>query len=269
MVATINNFGGFYRTEYYIHEARMEGATIEAPCVNNSFGDTFINGKTIYLGFALIKEIGQITIDNLVAERKKNGLFKDLSDFIDRVDVSVDQLRILIRMNAFRFTGKIKQALLWEIHTYLGSKKKTNPRQELFSSHRSFTLPVLESDTMENAFDEFELLGFPLCSPFDLVQDNFPSLKAQDIPKYNGQTIKIAGYLVAIKNTGTTQGQRMCFGTFLDIDGYWIDTVHFPPSVAAYPFRGKGCYLLEGKVMEEFGFYTLEVGKMVKLRWKF
>ena len=269
MVATINNFGGFYRTEYYIHEARMEGATIEAPCVNNSFGDTFINGKSIYLGFALIKEIGQVTIDHLVIERQKNGIFKDLSDFIDRVDVSVDQLRILIRMNAFRFTGKIKQALLWEIHTYLGSKKKTNPRQELFSSHRSFTLPVLESDTMENAFDEFELLGFPLCSPFDLVQDDFPTLKAQEIPKYNGQTIKIAGYLVAIKNTGTTQGQRMCFGTFLDLDGYWIDTVHFPPSVAAYPFRGKGCYLLEGKVMEEFGFYTLEVEKMVKLRWKF
>lgn len=36
MVAVINNFGGFYNTELYIHEARMCGARIEAPCVNKS-----------------------------------------------------------------------------------------------------------------------------------------------------------------------------------------------------------------------------------------
>ena len=34
MCACINNFGGFYRTEFYVHEARMLGARIEAPCVN-------------------------------------------------------------------------------------------------------------------------------------------------------------------------------------------------------------------------------------------
>ena len=36
MVAVINNFGGFYSTELYIHEARMCGANIQAPCVNYS-----------------------------------------------------------------------------------------------------------------------------------------------------------------------------------------------------------------------------------------
>ena len=61
----------------------------------------------------------------------------------------------------------------------------------------------------------------------------------------------------------------MCFGTFLDADGHWIDTVHFPPSLQKYGFKGKGCYLLEGKVTEEFGFHSLEVNKMVKLKWKF
>ena len=37
MVATLNNFGGFYRPEYYVHEARMYGATIHPPSVNQSF----------------------------------------------------------------------------------------------------------------------------------------------------------------------------------------------------------------------------------------
>jgi DNA-directed DNA polymerase III PolC len=40
MVATINNFGGFYRTELYVHEARMHGGIIQAPCINHSFNET-------------------------------------------------------------------------------------------------------------------------------------------------------------------------------------------------------------------------------------
>ena len=36
ITAVINNFGGFYATEYYIHEARMLGAHVHPPCVNHS-----------------------------------------------------------------------------------------------------------------------------------------------------------------------------------------------------------------------------------------
>ncbi|MCB0791316.1 MAG: DNA polymerase III subunit alpha, partial [Flavobacteriales bacterium] len=36
MVAVANNFGGFYHTEFYLHEARRGGAVIEAPCINRS-----------------------------------------------------------------------------------------------------------------------------------------------------------------------------------------------------------------------------------------
>jgi DNA polymerase-3 subunit alpha len=269
MVATINNFGGFYGTEYYIHEARMHGAIIQPPNINKSCSYTVIEGKTIYLGLNLIKDLEQKTMDNLVREREKNGPFSSLQDFIDRVEISVDQLRILIRMDAFLFTERSKQTLLWDVHTYLGAQKKTHPAQELFSSHRTFTLPTLESDTTEEAFEAFELLGFPLCSPFDLLQEAIPTTTAADIPAHYQKNIQIAGYWVTTKYTGTTKGQHMYFGTFLDINGYWIDTVHFPPSAAAYPFRGKGCYLLEGKVVEEFGFFSIEVDKMKKLRWKF
>ena len=36
MVATINNFGGFYSTELYVHEARMNGAIIHPPNINKA-----------------------------------------------------------------------------------------------------------------------------------------------------------------------------------------------------------------------------------------
>src|SRR3981189_3261747 len=57
MVGVINNFGGFYKTEFYFHEARMNGATIEAPCLNHSEHLTSIEGDTIYVGFIHLKSL--------------------------------------------------------------------------------------------------------------------------------------------------------------------------------------------------------------------
>src|SRR6185295_17230737 len=47
MVAVINNGGGFYAVEFYVHEARMCGAKIHAPDINRSCLHTVINGKDI------------------------------------------------------------------------------------------------------------------------------------------------------------------------------------------------------------------------------
>ena len=57
----------------------------------------------------------------------------------------------------------------------------------------------------------------------------------------------------------------MHFGTFLDREGYFIDTVHFPPVAAKFPFRGKGVYNITGKVLEEFDCINIEVISMYKL----
>jgi hypothetical protein len=57
----------------------------------------------------------------------------------------------------------------------------------------------------------------------------------------------------------------MQFGTFLDYKGEWIDTVHFPPIAAKFPFRGKGVYRLKGKVVVEFNFFSLEITEMEKM----
>jgi DNA polymerase-3 subunit alpha len=62
-----------------------------------------------------------------------------------------------------------------------------------------------------------------------------------------------------------TNKKSLMFGTFLDVDGNFFDTVHFPNSTPAYPFRGAGCYLMEGKVVQDFGFASIEVLKFAKL----
>jgi DNA polymerase-3 subunit alpha len=54
----------------------------------------------------------------------------------------------------------------------------------------------------------------------------------------------------------------MYFGTFIDREGNAIDTVHFPPVASRFPFRGKGVYLLQGTITEDFGVLQLEIQQM-------
>ncbi len=267
MVATINNFGGFYRTELYVHEARMQGGIIEAPCINNSFNEAVIRHKIIYLGFMFLQSLETKTIKKIIAERQKNEGYKSLDDFIERVLISVEQISILIKIDAFRFTGVNKRELLWEAHLKIS---KTIPEEHivtLFQTEKiNYKTPELPSTFLENAFDEMELLGFSLCSPFRLLsmpQQN--GLRAKELIRHKNKIVTIEGYLITRKNTVTKNHETMYFGTFLDRDGDFIDTVHFPPIAAKFPFRGSGIYKITGKVMEDFDCVSIEVVSMYKL----
>ncbi len=269
MVATINNGGGFYRPEIYIHEARMHGACIEAPCVNHSRVETCIDGKVIWLGFQLLKSLEMKVAEAIVKERQRGGPFPGLPDFLDRVAVSLDQLILLIRIGAFRHSGKKKKELLWEAHFLLGKSRHSQPGPQLFRSQRKeAVLPPLEAGPFDDAYDEMELLGFPLGSPFALLSSRPAEvLPALEMAGHIGENVKMLGYLVHVKNVATRQNtpRHMQFGCFIDEAGHFIDTVHFPPVAARWPFRGRGVYLLEGRVLSDYGALSLEVRKMEKM----
>ena len=261
LVAVINNGGGFYRTEFYVHEARMNGGTIHAPDINRSNEYTAIHGNDIYLGFNLMKDLEKNAVATILKERNEQGAFQGLADFLQRITIATEQLSILIRIGAFRFTGQSKKQLLWDMHAFTGSKKKNHAEKELFArTKKDFKLPVLEHGRYDDALDETEILDFQLCSPFDLLKDKAAiNLIVEDLPHHLNKFISILGYLVTRKITRTIKGEEMSFGTFIDLKGRFIDTTHFPDALKKYPFQGKACYLIKGKVVAEFGFYSIEV----------
>ncbi|NBG64666.1 DNA polymerase III subunit alpha [Acidiluteibacter ferrifornacis] len=268
IVGVINNFGGFYSREAYFQEARRQGAIIHGPCVNKSdYLTTLHNEKDIYMGFIHMTDFEERVAIKIVSERNENGDYLDLKDFVNRLSISVEQLRILIRIGAFRFSGKTRQALLWEVHQLLGTAKKSQPKRDLFGpAVKEFQLPKLDQNPLLEVLDQRLILGFPLCSPFELVKKMPEGLTfVNQLNGVVGKKVRMVGYLVTIKNTRTTSRKTMQFGTFVDANGDWIDTVHFPPVAARYPFRGKGCYLIEGKTVEEFGYVTVEVTYLQKL----
>ena len=90
---------------------------------------------------------------------EKDGLFSSLENFIDRVALSVDQLSLIIRVGAFRFTAYSKHQLLWKAHL-LTSKSTLSETPKLFSTQENqYEIPVLNSNNIEQAFEELELLG--------------------------------------------------------------------------------------------------------------
>jgi len=268
MVAVINNFGGFYHTWVYVSEARRQGAVIHQPCVNNSFYTTSITGKDIYLGFIHIQNLESKIAKQIAEERKINGCYKGLDDFIKRTGTGRESMVILVRTGALRFTKKSKSQLLWEMHLLLTpGKKKIGTRQLFELPQKKYNLPQLISSKVEDAYDEIELIGFPVTlSYFDLLKTNFRGgLKATELIYCVGQRVRMIGQLVCVKYVRTVRNQMMHFATFVDHGGSFYDTTHFPLSLKAYPFKGYGMYLILGRITEEFGFATIEVEKMAKM----
>ena len=267
-VAVINNFGGFYSTWIYVNEARKCGAVIHLPCINKSERETVLYGKDVYLGFNLVQNLESQAIDSLVEERLDNGDYVGLEDFVSRTDIALEQLIILIRLDVFRFTGVDKKQLLWDAHMLLGREMPAPVSQQLFATPvKHFELPMLVHQKIEDAFDEMELLGFPVTmTSFDMLKTDFRGeVRARDLVHHVGQTVRMVGNLVTIKYVTTVRRELMHFGTFLDDQGDFFDTVHFPSSLTAYPFKGKGVYLILGRVVEEFGFPSVEVQKLARL----
>ncbi len=265
MVAVLNNGGGFYRAEFYIHEARMLGAKIHAPCLNKSFAGNHIYGKQLYLGFMYLKELEARVIERILKERIQNGTFVSLEDFLDRVLISVEQASILIRIDAFRFTGTNKHELLWKAHLFLNKNIKIDHPKLFKPKQQNFEIPKLYTTDLEMAFTQLELLGFCLCSPFELLAKRPKNTNgSKDLERYLNKRIDIYGYIVTVKNTSTHNGKQMHFATLVDQQGEVFDTVLFPPVAAKYRFRGRGVYRFYGKVVSEFGFLSIEVIKMQK-----
>ncbi|MCB0505356.1 MAG: DNA polymerase III subunit alpha [Cyclobacteriaceae bacterium] len=268
MVAVINNFGGFYRTEIYLHEARMNGATIEPPCINRSQSEATLEGTTILLGFIFLTEFNPEHINAIINERNRFGEYKSLQNFILRANIPLNQLKTLIKADAFRFTGKTSKELFWELQLYIQEVENSSKKTPMFEEKPNVALPKLNVSELETAFNQIDVLGFHLTNPFNMLYSiPIDVIYATDLKKYLGREVCMVGYLVAKKYVESAKGV-MYFGTFLDLHGDFFDTVIFPDIAEKYVFEGIGVYSIYGKVVEEYDFFSLETVKMERLAVK-
>lgn len=138
---------------------------------------------------------------------------------------------------------------------------------------KDYQLPVIERNPFEDAFDEIEILGFPVSySIFDLLQTKYRGhILVKDLLKYHKKQVKMLAYLISrkhvpIKKRGHPgQKDNMYFGTWIDAEGQYFDTAHFPDSLRQFPFKEGGIYLLLGTVEIDYHFPTITIIKMSKM----
>ena len=73
----------------FMDECKAMGILVLGPDVNESFLKFSVDEhKNIRFGLAAIKGVGESAVTNIIDERKKNGHYKDIFDFVERINLS-------------------------------------------------------------------------------------------------------------------------------------------------------------------------------------
>lgn len=106
-------------------------------------------------------------------------------------------------------------------------------------------------------------------NPFALMEATATKgVAATELHQHLGRQVDMILYFIDYKVVPTANNTQMSFGAFLDEHMNWVDTVHFPPAFRQYPLKGKGFYHVRGKVVEDFGYHSLEIQYLEKLGYK-
>ena len=226
------------KMSFYLKEAHDMGLDILPPNVNESIIDfNVVDGKILF-GLQGIKNIGHVSLDNMIAQREKDGPFKDLLDFCIRIDLRTSNKRVLenlICAGAFDTlpgtrTEKFNELTQVIDHAIETKKRKETGQMSMFSmesddDNNEFYQyqPCKEWTDKEKLEKEKEVLGFYISShPLSNYLNPMAWLNVQEIAaiqeKYlntaPGQTepvVMICGLLSSKKFITTKKGDRMAF----------------------------------------------------------
>ncbi|MEX0635434.1 MAG: OB-fold nucleic acid binding domain-containing protein, partial [Ferruginibacter sp.] len=105
MAAVLNHAGGIEKITFFMEECKRMGLKVLGPDINESNNGFAVNKKgEIRFGFSGLKGVGENAIENIIEERNKQGVFKDIFDLVKRVNlrsVNKKSLESLIYSGAF------------------------------------------------------------------------------------------------------------------------------------------------------------------------
>jgi len=257
---------------FLIEECKRMGIEVLPPDINESFRDfSVVPGKNqIRFGLLGIKNVGENTVQAIVEERKKNGPYKSLTDFLLRIEpqnLNKKSLESMIKAGVFdRFEERnqllfnLERILEWNKQNY---KMKAQGQMGLFDLWGKRKLEIKLEKTkpatkMEKLAWEKELLGLYVTShPAEDFKKIFEK-KAIPISKITkemvGKAIKVGGIISSVKRVITRSGSAMFFTKLEDGEGK-IEIVFFPSVLTRKPIT-----LKENKPLIVFGRVSEEDG---------
>ncbi len=237
------------KVSFALQECRRMGIEVLPPDVNESFADfgVVVNEESkirpIRFGLGAIKNVGRNIADMVVQNRKNNGPFESLEDFVDRLGqkiVNRKTMESLIRAGAFdRFEerNRLLEGLDQILKFAQLSKQNGNGQVGLFnddvdSAINKLLLPeCLPATPKQRLAWEKELLGIylsdhPLNNIKSIIGDRTNSISALDQTML-GKTVRVTGLIIETKHIMTKSGKPMAFVKIDDSSGT-IELIIFP-----------------------------------------
>lgn len=263
MSCVLSNQGGFYSPAVYIQECRRMGLTVELPCVNKSSYQYSGVGKQIRIGLMAVSNLSRSTAEFIIQERKENGMYTSLADFLTRTKTGYEETAMLIRCGAMNCFKQTRPTLMRLLDIYIKHRKLLNENYNDLFMNETFKLEkevITDRDFSieEICAAEYEAFSYMVSKhPLDFfsVWTTQPSIiKASDMYKYHGKKIKMIGWYMTSKRIKTRKGDIMKFISLEDLTGTF-EAVIFPRAYDQYAEKtlSMGPYLLEGKVDSDNG----------------
>ena len=258
--------GNIDRIAIEVEECRQMDLEVLPPDINESFSTFTVvydslevrqekNSNKIRFGLSAVKNLGENIIKEVIKERKANGPYKSLEDFLSRVktkDLNKKSLEAMIKSGGLDNFGE-RSHLLYNVDKLLAFVRNIN--QELDSCQSSLfgmmaaesVLPKLNLEPMDPATDkqklswEKEFLGlyvsahplqeFSACLSGVVVPVND---LLGDTDSYKDKLLKVAGVITKVKKIITRKGESMLFVKIED-STTGVEVLVFPSILQKYP----------------------------------
>lgn len=269
------------RVAIEVEECRAMGIEVLPPDVNESFVDFGVipqeNGtEKIRFGLSAIKNVGEQLIEIIVEERKKNGKFKDVEDFILRVKsnaLNKKSMESLAKAGAFdsiternNILGNLERILLFAREE---QKAAESGQFSLFAAITTDTTintlklePQKPASKTERMAWEKELLGLyvsdhPLKDYTAFLEDRCKSIGRLKKEEVN-QIVQLAGIITKVQKIITKSGSSMLFVNLEDLTGK-IEILVFPKVLGDNPdiWEEGTIIFAKGKLSDKDGVFKL------------
>ena len=236
----------------YMNECKRMDIRVLGPDINESMRTFSANAVgDVRFGMAAVKGVGEAAVDSIIAEREANGRFKDIYDFVERVNFSLVNRKCLENLayaGAFdsisgfprcKFFGADARessgmTFLEQLMRY-GQRfqvEKNNAQQSLFGGddHVDIQHPLVPAcadwSQLETLNKEREVIGLYLSAhPLDdyaIIMRNMCKTQLselQNLEALKGQEIAVAGMVISVQNLLTKNGKPWGKFTLEDYNG--------------------------------------------------
>ena len=242
MAAVMNNDINYTdKLSHYKQEVNELNITLKPPCVNKSIEVFSVDSKKIIYALGALKNVGIESMKTIMDERNNKGLFKNIFNFAQRVElkkIGKRSLEMLISAGAFDNLSENRKQLFVSIEILMEYsstcfEEKITGQNNLFGENDdALSLPELclidDWEKDEKLKKEYESVGFYLSAhPIDeysrwLQSENICRFtELIDLLKSGPKLIKISGSVINKQERISSKGNKFAFIQFSDPSGYY------------------------------------------------